>query len=119
MSAVTRIRTWVIAATTQCTNHYTITAVIPAYVIQVAEFKNGFRVKNKINKQAKKKNQTITTMKATKNKNKRNIQKNKMITSKASGKDKLIKDDEGTDESVSDNLRVRSFGRIRIRISDL
>ena len=32
MSAVTRIRTWVIAATTQCTNHYTITAVIPAYV---------------------------------------------------------------------------------------
>ena len=25
-SAVTRIRTWVIAATTQCTNHYTITA---------------------------------------------------------------------------------------------
>ena len=25
--AVTRIRTWVIAATTQCTNHYTITAV--------------------------------------------------------------------------------------------
>ena len=24
--AVTRIRTWVIAATTQCTNHYTITA---------------------------------------------------------------------------------------------
>ena len=26
-SAVTRIRTWVIAATTQCTNHYTITAM--------------------------------------------------------------------------------------------
>ena len=25
--AVTRIRTWVIAATTQCTNHYTITAM--------------------------------------------------------------------------------------------
>ena len=25
-NAVTRIRTWVIAATTQCTNHYTITA---------------------------------------------------------------------------------------------
>ena len=25
--AVTRIRTWVIAATTQCTNHYTITAI--------------------------------------------------------------------------------------------
>ena len=24
---VTRIRTWVIATTTQCTNHYTITAV--------------------------------------------------------------------------------------------
>ena len=69
------------------------------------------------NKQTK--NQTITTTKATKNKNKRNIQKNKMITSKASGKDKLIKDDEGTDENVSDNLRVRAFGRIRIRISDL
>ena len=42
-----------------------------------------------------------------------------MITSKASGKDKLIKDDKGTDENVSDNLRVRAFGRIRIRISDL
>ena len=42
-----------------------------------------------------------------------------MIISKASGKDKLIMDDKGTDESVSDNLRVRSFGRIRIRISDL
>ena len=42
-----------------------------------------------------------------------------MITSKASGKDKLIMDDKGTDESVSDNLRVRSFVRIRIRISDL
>ncbi len=27
--AVTRIRTWVIAATTQCTNHYTITAKEP------------------------------------------------------------------------------------------
>ena len=27
-SAVTRIRTWVVAATTQSTNHYTITAVI-------------------------------------------------------------------------------------------
>ena len=26
--AVTRIRTWVIAATTQCTNHYTITAML-------------------------------------------------------------------------------------------
>ncbi len=26
-AAVTRIRTWVIAATTQCTNHYTITAL--------------------------------------------------------------------------------------------
>ena len=50
MSAVTRIRTWVIAATTQCTNHYTITAVIPAYVKQIAEFKNGFRIKNKTNK---------------------------------------------------------------------
>ena len=72
MSAVTRIRTWVIAATTQCTNHYTITAVIPAYVKQTAEFKNGFRVKNKTNKQ---KNQTIITTKATKNKNKKNIQK--------------------------------------------
>ena len=55
MSAVTRIRTWVIAATTQCTNHYTITAVIPAYVKQIAEFKNGFRVKNKTNKQTNKK----------------------------------------------------------------
>ena len=42
-----------------------------------------------------------------------------MITSKASGKDKLLMDDKGTDESVSDNLRVRSFGGIRIRISDL
>ena len=42
-----------------------------------------------------------------------------MTTSKASGKDKLIMDDKGTDESVSDNLRVRSFRRIRIRISDL
>ena len=42
-----------------------------------------------------------------------------MIISKASGKDKLIKDNEGTDENVSDNLIVRSFGRIRIRISDL
>ena len=50
MSAVTRIRTWVIAATTQCTNHYTITAVIPAYVKQIAEFKNGFKIKNKTNK---------------------------------------------------------------------
>ena len=30
MSAVTRIRTWVIAATTQCTNHYTITAATAA-----------------------------------------------------------------------------------------
>ena len=29
-SAVTRIRTWVIAATTQCTNHYTITAATAA-----------------------------------------------------------------------------------------
>ena len=67
MSAVTRIRTWVIAATTQCTNHYTITAVIPAYVKQIAEFKNGFKIKNKTKK---KKNQTITTTKATKNKNK-------------------------------------------------
>ena len=26
-TAETRIRTWVIAATTQCTNHYTISAV--------------------------------------------------------------------------------------------
>ena len=26
-NAETRIRTWVIAATTQCTNHYTISAV--------------------------------------------------------------------------------------------
>ena len=42
-----------------------------------------------------------------------------MITSKASGKDKLLMDDKGTDENVSDNLRVRSFGGIRIRISDL
>ena len=31
-SAVTRIRTWVIAATTQCTNHYTITAATAAYM---------------------------------------------------------------------------------------
>ena len=30
VNAVTRIRTWVIAATTQCTNHYTITAANPA-----------------------------------------------------------------------------------------
>ena len=30
-SAVTRIRTWVIAATTQCTNHYTITATTAAH----------------------------------------------------------------------------------------
>ena len=30
-SAVTRIRTWVIAATTQCTNHYTITAATAAH----------------------------------------------------------------------------------------
>ena len=42
-----------------------------------------------------------------------------MIASKASGKDKLLMDDKGKDESVNDNLRVRSFGRIRIRISDL
>ena len=60
MSAVTRIRTWVIAATTQCTNHYTITAVIPAYVKWTVELKNGFRVKNKkqnkTNKQTKKPN---------------------------------------------------------------
>ena len=76
MSAVTRIRTWVIAATTQCTNHYTITAVIPLTV----EFKNGFRVKNKNKtKQTNKKNQTITTTKAAKNNNKRNKQKNKTI----------------------------------------
>ena len=27
-NAVTRIGTWVIAATTQCTNHYTITATL-------------------------------------------------------------------------------------------
>ena len=64
MSAVTRIRTWVIAATTQCTNHYKITAVIPAYVKWTVELKNGFRVKNKkqnktnkqTNKQTKKPN---------------------------------------------------------------
>ena len=31
-SAVTRIRTWVIAATTQCTNHYTITAATSTHV---------------------------------------------------------------------------------------
>ena len=29
--AVTRIRTWVTAATTQGTNHYTITAIMQAY----------------------------------------------------------------------------------------
>ena len=34
-SAVTRIRTWVIAATTQCTNHYTITASAPATCVDV------------------------------------------------------------------------------------
>ena len=28
-NAVTRIRTWVTAATTQGTNHYTITAIVP------------------------------------------------------------------------------------------
>ena len=33
-SAVTRIRTWVIAATTQCTNHYTITAATAAPTYQ-------------------------------------------------------------------------------------
>ena len=29
-SAVTRIRTWVVSATTRSTNHYTITAILPA-----------------------------------------------------------------------------------------
>ncbi len=29
-SAVTRIRTWVVSATTRSTNHYTITAIAPA-----------------------------------------------------------------------------------------
>ena len=30
LSAVTRIRTWVLSATTRSTNHYTITAIAPA-----------------------------------------------------------------------------------------
>lgn len=30
ISAVTRIRTWVVSATTRSTNHYTITAITPA-----------------------------------------------------------------------------------------
>ena len=37
-SAVTRIRTWVIAATTQCTNHYTITAVAIMCILQINTF---------------------------------------------------------------------------------
>ena len=38
--AVTRIRTWVIAATTQCTNHYTITAVRNSHI----EFQATMRI---------------------------------------------------------------------------
>lgn len=32
-SAVTRIRTWVVSATTRSTNHYTITAIAPAEIL--------------------------------------------------------------------------------------
>ena len=37
--AVTRIRTWVIAATTQCTNHYTITAMCNLVKMNFANMK--------------------------------------------------------------------------------
>ena len=41
-SAVTRIRTWVIAATTQCTNHYTITAATAAH--RCFQVKNYYQI---------------------------------------------------------------------------
>ena len=41
-SAVTRIRTWVIAATTQCTNHYTITAATAAH--RCFQVKNCYQI---------------------------------------------------------------------------
>ena len=40
--AVTRIRTWVIAATTQCTNHYTITATTAAH--RCFQVKNYYQI---------------------------------------------------------------------------
>ena len=40
--AVTRIRTWVIAATTQCTNHFTITATTAAH--KCFQVKNYYQI---------------------------------------------------------------------------
>lgn len=41
-NAVTRIRTWVTAATTQGTNHYTITA--NGLIASFSELQNGFEL---------------------------------------------------------------------------